>query len=148
MPSYLEITQLASRRVEIKVRGIVIAVTERLMRDPVSAIRARSRLKDALESLQEAMEKSRQADGVEGESSNLALEAQVASMRSQTAVDERELAISTLCSRVESWDLTDGKKKALPLDVEKLYEMPVPTELFREVLEALDKEPIIPNTKG
>jgi hypothetical protein len=155
MPNIFEITQLAVRTLEISVRGVKVQVVERLMRDPKAVIHLRNKANTLREVYQQALTKARS-----GEASDpyAGLETQIAQLELASAEDSRFLAVSAIVSRVESWDFVDAKGKPIPLSFEALYSgeffvakavtAPIPTELFQELLEAIDKEPIVPNGKG
>lgn len=155
MPNIFEITQLAQRTIEIDIRGLKLKVTERLMQNPKGIIDLRNKAKRLETVYREALAVAKEGKGTDPFAG---LETQLAELEMSQVNDRRALVISSLVARVEAWDLVDAKKQPIPLNEETLYfesfpsgtkgTAPIPTEAFEEILEAINKEPIVPNGKS
>jgi len=158
MPSYQEIIQLAIREIEIELYGAKIRVVQRLMKDPKPIQEARARLSGSVETLDGLIQRYKDSkDEPKGKTAAkkeddesaadiimAELESKVAEWRVQLDSDERMRSIRRFCAGIISVDVLDETGKPLTIEEKALYDSPIPHELFDKILEAAEKEPLIP----
>ena len=147
--NFLQLKNEGSRTIEVKVRGNLVTVTERLEEDStVDKELGRARLL-AQRGTRAAQTLMALPEGRDEEKA--AIEAELT--RASAAMDARDAAITfdsrrIVCMRISTafleWNIVGEDGKPLPLDFDGLYDGPIFTKTLEEIYQAVRNEPIVP----
>ncbi|GEM_PF-6679403 len=150
-PNLVNFAQLrvdGQRTVEVKVRGNVVRVTERLEDDSTvdkEIGRARLTAQRGTRAAQALL-----ATSTDNPDEKQAREAELA--RATASMDALNVAVTfdrrrIVCKRIESrfveWNIVGPDNRALPLDFDGLYDGPLGTTTLEEIFQTVQEEPFV-----